>query len=429
MYPSGAEQESPEALARLITGYGVGFLSLTPSRLAAYLAHPAFAAALRRVDRIVCGGEALSGELLRRLAPFTAAKVFNQYGPSETAVGVTCSEATDSAEITVGRPLRNCRAYILDDRMEPLPVGVYGNLYIGGACVGLGYRNAPELTAASFFESPFEEKRTPLSNRRPRSPPALRRDSARGTARRPAQAARPARRAGRGRRALTLLSRRDERRVRRARGGGQSRAMRVLHRAGRASVPRAARAYLADFLPYYMIPALVRRLDAIPLTANGKLDVRALPAPESGEAPRTAAGTAEAVLGVLREVLKDPALSQDADYFLSGGDSLNAMQALTLLEARFGLRLRVADLYICRTAAALAALIDERRGTGSRAARRNPARARAGRGPLSPTQANIFAQSHADPAGLAYNMPAAPASAGGRGRPAPAGGARRPAAA
>ena len=134
-----------------------------------------------------------------------------------------------------------------------------------------------------------------------------------------------------------------------------------------------------------MIPALVRRLDAIPLTANGKLDVRALPAPESGEAPRrTAAGTAEAVLGVLREVLKDPALSQDADYFLSGGDSLNAMQALTLLEARFGLRLRVADLYICRTAAALAALIDERRGTGParRAAKSRP-RPRRTRTPLA----------------------------------------------
>lgn len=408
VYPSGAEQESPEALARLITGYGVGFLSLTPSRLAAYLAHPAFAAALRRVDRIVCGGEALSGELLRRLAPFTAAKVFNQYGPSETAVGVTCSEATDSAEITVGRPLRNCRAYILDDRMEPLPVGVYGNLYIGGACVGLGYRNAPELTAASFFESPFEENERlyqtgDLARRLPSGEIQL---------------------AGRRDGQLKLRGLRvepDEVAARLLSYPGVTNAVCVAREAAGNPVlcayytapdelpSHALRAYLADFLPYYMIPALVRRLDAIPLTANGKLDVRALPAPESGEAPRrTAAGTAEAVLGVLREVLKDPALSQDADYFLSGGDSLNAMQALTLLEARFGLRLRVADLYICRTAAALAALIDERRGTGSCAPRGEipPAPAQDA-DPLSPTQANIFAQSHADPAGLAYNMPAA----------------------
>ena len=89
--------------------------------------------------------------------PLTGAKIYNQYGPSETAVGVCCREITPDAEITVGRPMRNCRAYVLDDRMEPLPTGVYGELYIGGACVGLGYRNAPELTEKAFFPNPFEE--------------------------------------------------------------------------------------------------------------------------------------------------------------------------------------------------------------------------------------------------------------------------------
>lgn len=406
VFPSAAEQESPDALARLITGYGVGFLSLTPSRLSAYLAYPAFAAALSRVDRIICGGEALGGELLRRLMPLTGAKIYNQYGPSETAVGVCCREITPDAEITVGRPMRNCRAYILDDRMEPLPAGVYGELYIGGACVGLGYRNAPELTEKAFFPNPFEEnerlyKTGDLARRLPSGEIQLagRRDGQlkiRGLRIEPEEvASRLASCPG-----VTAA-------VCVAREMGGSPVLCAYYTAPRALPAQELRAHLADFLPYYMVPAVLQHLDAIPLTPNGKLDERALPAPEaSTPVSRASRGTTDAVLEILRGVLRRADLAPDADYFLSGGDSLNAMQALTLLEERFGLRLRVADLYLCRTAAALAARIDGQPDAPDSAPTAIPRAPQQAEDPLSPAQAAIYAQSFADPSGIAYHMPA-----------------------
>ncbi len=406
VFPDAAEQESPDALARLITGYGVGFLSLTPSRLAAYLAHPAFSAALRRVDRIICGGEALGGELLRRLAPLTGAKVYNQYGPSETAVGVSCREVTSSAEITAGFPMRNCRLYILDDRMEPLPVGVYGNLYIGGACVGLGYRNAPELTKKAFFDNPFEENERlyrsgDLARRLPSGEIQLagRRDGQlkiRGLRIEPGEVAA---------RLMSCPGVTDAVCVARELGG--SPVLCAYYTAPRALDSYELRAYLADFLPCYMLPAVLERLEAIPLTANGKLDERALPLPVLSAPQAAAGGTLAAVLDVMREALPSGVLAADTDYFLAGGDSLNAMQLLALLEARLGLRLRVADLYLCRTAAALAALIDGRPDAPAAPHAAIPRAPMLDEDPLSPMQANLFAQSCADPTGIAYHMPAA----------------------
>ncbi|MEG1500756.1 MAG: amino acid adenylation domain-containing protein, partial [Clostridiales bacterium] len=154
--PQDDQLEVPTKLAALIKGYGVGFLAITPSRLAAYLREPAFSSAMNGMESIVCGGENFSGELLQRLQLITHAHIYNQYGPSETTVGVSIKLLNNSQAITVGSPMNNCRMYVLDAWMNPLPIGVYGDLYIGGKCVGRGYRNAPDLTEASFLLNPFE---------------------------------------------------------------------------------------------------------------------------------------------------------------------------------------------------------------------------------------------------------------------------------
>ena len=141
-------------------GYAVGFLSITPSRLSAFLKEPSFGRALRTMESIVCGGEAFHGELLKQLNTCTHARIYNQYGPSETTVGVTVKELTKAAAITIGKPMQNCRMYVLDPWMNPLPAGVYGELYIGGMCVGRGYRKDEQLTREKFIANPFETGET-----------------------------------------------------------------------------------------------------------------------------------------------------------------------------------------------------------------------------------------------------------------------------
>ncbi|MBR5446854.1 MAG: AMP-binding protein, partial [Clostridia bacterium] len=148
--PEDSELESAERLASLINGYAVGFISLTPSRLAAFLRVDAFKNVMWRMESIVCGGEAFPHELLKKLKECTMARIYNQYGPSETTVAVSMKELSHADKITVGSPMGNCKMYVLDKHMNPLPIGGNGRLFVGGKCVGRGYRNRPDLTAASF---------------------------------------------------------------------------------------------------------------------------------------------------------------------------------------------------------------------------------------------------------------------------------------
>ena len=132
------ECNNPEALAGLIRNYGVSFLATTPSRLNAFLRNESFADAISNFESIVCGGEALSGELVQKVKNLTSARIYNQYGPSETAIGVSIKEVNHSEEITIGNAMQNCRLYILDTHNLPVPIGGVGELWIGGDCVGLG---------------------------------------------------------------------------------------------------------------------------------------------------------------------------------------------------------------------------------------------------------------------------------------------------
>ena len=408
------EQESPKRLSALIRGYAVGFCSMTPSRLAAFLKEPAFSSAIRNMEAILCGGESFPASLLKKLKNITRAKIYNQYGPSETTVGVSLKELSDAKKITAGRPLDNCRLYVLDRWMNPLPTGVYGHLYVGGCCVGRGYRNAPELTEKSFFENPFENKEMIYFT----GDAACWTDDGEIVL------------AGRLDDQVKLRGLRVEpQEVAACIGsypGVKAAAARVLELNGQ---PVLAAYYCADsaiaetelltfaatYLPYYMIPSCIVRLDSLPVTASGKVDERQLPVPElpdqgelSGEA---GSETANAVLEIFQAVLEKDSLGVNSDYFLSGGNSLNAMETVSRMEERFGRTVRIADLYACRTAGRLAACLEEDGPAGQ-----EDRRERAGRitkaprrsfYPLSPMQQGIYVQSYLDPTGIAYNMPGA----------------------
>lgn len=401
------EAEDPNRLAQLILNYAVGFLSTTPSRLDACLANPRFLEAAEKLDTVLCGGEAFSGELLGRLRLHTGARIYNQYGPSETTVGVSVKLLNDCDRITIGKPMPNCRLYVLDDRLAPLPIGVYGSLYVGGVCVGRGYRNEPEMTAESFLESPFEPGERIYRTG----------DAAAWTA------AGEIVLAGRLDRQVKLRGLRVEPQEAAVCLAGypgvQKAAARVFEVRGQSILAAYYTsetpldeaeivAHLSDYLPRYMIPTHLERLEAIPLTPSGKVDEARLPAPPAPDDDAAAPdGPRQAeILDMFRRTLRQPDIGAGGDYFQYGGNSLSAMETIGEIEARFGVRLRVSDLYACRTARRLERYLS-RAGAPEGAAAPIPCAPEAARHPLTPGQESLYVQSRMDETGLAYNMPGA----------------------
>ncbi len=406
IFPQDFELESPADIAGLISSYSAGFMGITPSRLSAYLKNPQFAAALRGFETIICGGEAFSPDLLQNLRQLTEAKIINQYGPSETTVAVSYSVLSDTDRITIGKPMPNCRLYVLDEWRRPLPVGVYGNLYVGGASVGRGYRNAPSLTAESFFENPFikgeiiyktgdiaawtESGELLISGRLDRQV------KLRGLRIEPQEVS-------------ACISRHPSVTDAASKVISRSRQqLLVVYFTSENPVPETElMAFAAEYLPRYMIPARIIRLDKLPLTANGKIDEAALPEPTADDAPIKASGAfQELLLGIFRRVLGNDSIHAGSDYFLCGGNSLNAMEALGEIEETTGIRLRISDFYACRTVRK----IDEYLSSKSGEAAVPVAFTKAGRRdkyPISPMQSNIYVQSFMDSGRLAYNMPGA----------------------
>ena len=407
------ECNNPEALAGLIRNYGVSFLATTPSRLNALLRNESFANAISNFESIVCGGEPLSGELVQKVKNLTRARIYNQYGPSETAIGVSIKEVNNSEEITIGKAMQNCRLYILDTHNLPVPVGGVGELWIGGDCVGLGYQGQDELTACSFAESPFE-----IGERIYRSGDkayitesgeialvgrlddqvklhGLRIDLNEISAR---LASYP----GINSAAVKLIE-------------GESSWVAAYYTAEQAINEEDLLAYLAARLPLYMLPAALQQLATLPLNANGKIDLKALPIPEITKKYAGLAGiNAEPVLAIFRHVLQKDDLQAEDDFFTSGGDSLGAMMIVSEIADQFDIEIKQTDIYAFRSAAALAGHL----------ATFKPELAEGGilpaasssdlirpvereHYPLTPTQQAIYLKSVLEPRSTAYNMPAA----------------------
>jgi amino acid adenylation domain-containing protein/thioester reductase-like protein len=405
--PEKNQLENPKAIANLILGYAVGFMAVTPSRLGAYLADKDFQKAVARLEKIICGGESISEDLISRLESHTNANIYNQYGPSETCVAVSISQVNGTSRITAGKPMDNCRLYVLDKWMQPLPVGVYGDLYIGGICVGKGYRNNRELTAQKFVSNPFETNDTLY----------LTGDiacwSQEGE--------------------IVLAGRTDKQvKIRGLRIELEDISSCLASYAG--ILDTAAKVfevnqqpivlayytsneefkesdlirYMGEQLPYYMLPTRILHLEEMPLTHNGKIDDSKLPLPEESISGREADNDIQrTLLEIFSEVLENNQLTIDSDYFLSGGNSLNAMETIGMIEDRLGVRIKISDLYACRTVALVA---DQLGGVSGVARTRKPSMPKApvqDRYPLSSIQRGIYVQSHQDPTGLAYNMPGA----------------------
>ncbi|SFL53980.1 non-ribosomal peptide synthetase [Streptomyces pini] len=349
---------------------GVTFVKGTPSHVALLDELPGvLGAAGERPGTLVLGGEPLTGEMLERWrARHREAAVFNDYGPSETSVN--CSdlflgpgEEVPAGLLPIGRPLPGNHMFVLDHLLQPVPVGVVGEIYVSGVGVARGYHGRPGLTAERFLPCPFDTpgermyRTGDLGRWRPdgimeclgRTDDQVKVRGFRVELGEVETAL--AGRAGVAR--ATVVVREDEPGDRRLTGYV------VPEEGAEADFDTAAALRdLAAELPEYMVPAAIVVLAELPRTENGKLDRRALPAPaygarSTGRAPRTAAERALCTL--FAEVLGVPEATVDDDFFALGGHSLLAVRLAGRIRAELGLRLDIRTIFDRRTVADLLA--------------------------------------------------------------------------
>ncbi|WDF35892.1 amino acid adenylation domain-containing protein [Streptomyces sp. T12] len=389
----------PGYLAELIRDRRVTTAHFVPSMLRVFLDDPAAEQARGVVRRLLCSGEALPTELAERCAEaLPGTELHNLYGPTEAAVDVTawpCAEGTRSAagSVPIGRPVWNTRTLVLDESLRPVPPGITGELYLGGAQLARGYLRRPGLTADRFVADPY-------------GPPGARLYRTGDLVRWSAQGA------------LEFLGRSDDQvKIRgfRVEPGETEAAVAALPGVSQTVVtarqdqqgeprlvayavphpgtslePLQVRQDLKATLPEHLLPAAVVILDELPLTPNGKLDRAALPAPDlSGLTTATAPRTeAEATLCALfADLLGLASVGIHDEFFALGGHSVLATRLVARIRAELGAVVPLRSVFDAPTVAALAPLLQ------APAAERRPALLPARRPdpvPLSSAQARLW---------------------------------------
>ncbi|MGY8527694.1 amino acid adenylation domain-containing protein, partial [Paracidovorax citrulli] len=360
------------AFGRFMAEHRVDVLKIVPSHLQALLdgaeAAGASAAAVLPAHTLVLGGEATGAALRARIhADRPQCRLVNHYGPTETTVGAVVHVAgtvpQPGAGLPLGTPLANTVAYVLDASLAPLPDGVAGELYLGGPGLARGYLGRAALTARSFVPDPFASDGRRLYRTgdrvRRRADGALEylgrideQVKIRGFRVEPGEIAA---------RMLDLPALRQAAVVAQpdAAGNLQLVGYAVPH-SGPTPDPAEMRRALAASLPAHMVPASIVLLEALPLTANGKLDRRALPHPEApatatGEAPQ---GELETRLAAIwQDLLRVPRVGRHDNFFALGGHSLLAVQLLSRIQGEMGIDVPLARLFGANTLAELAAML------------------------------------------------------------------------
>ena len=324
--------------------------------------------------KVLCGGEALPAVLAEQLLDL-GFELWNMYGPTETTIWSTISRVRRGAPLTIGRPIANTTLYILDDRMQPVPVGAPGELHIGGAGVARGYLKRPDLTAERFVPHPFDAR----DDARIYKTGDLARYRADGS--------------------VEFLGRRDHQvKVRGfrielgeietalAREEGVAAAVAVVREdvpgdprlaayvvpvPDAKPMPGALRRALTDVLPAYMVPSAIVVVDELPLTPNGKVDRKALPAPtferesDSYVPPRTE--LEKRLVGIWESEVGIRPIGVTDDFFDLGLTSIVAARLFARLDRELGRNLPLGALFQAPTVESLALLLeseqDERRWT------------------------------------------------------------------
>jgi amino acid adenylation domain-containing protein len=361
----------PDRLISLVQPQQISILEIVPSLLRMMLqqieagATPPKLASLRW---LLLTGEALPPQLCRQwFELYPTIPMLNAYGPTECADDVThdpieSPPAPDVLNLPIGRPVANTQLYILDHQLQPVPIGVAGELYVGGVGVGRGYLHAPELSAQAFIPNPFGRNRLYKTGDRARYLPGgkieflgrldfqvkirgfrIELGEIEAVLSQHAQV-----------QAVTVLAREEQ-------AGNQYLAAYIV-----TSAPIETsdlRELLKHKLPDYMVPGVFVFLDRLPLTANGKIDRQALPVPDvavSGTKAVTppTTDTQTTIAKLWAEVLNLPEVGIDNNFFELGGHSLLATLVMSRLRSILGVELPLRRLFESPTVAELAADVD-----------------------------------------------------------------------
>src|ERR1041384_8091765 len=342
-----------------------------PSMLDAFL-HEGGVGRCRALRRVFASGEALWPELIRNFGGTVEAELYNLYGPTEASIEVTswlCRGEGLTAAVPIGKPLANTQVYVLDEWMEPVPVGVGGELYISGAGVARGYLNRAELTAEKFVPNPYGQER---GMRMYRTGDRVRwlgdgnleflgrvdeQVKLRGYRIEPGEIEAVLMQQAGVKQAVVVL-REDE--------PGDKRLVGYVVGEGEGPDVAELRSGLSGRLPDYMVPSALVVLEELPLTPNGKLDRRALPKPSRTFKKRhfemTRSRAEALVAAIWVDVLHCDRVGIDQDFFELGGHSLLATQVISRLNALFRMEFPLRILFENPTVETLVAAISELRG-------------------------------------------------------------------
>lgn len=358
---SSSRALNADALAEYFVRHAVDFVKIVPSHLETLCR--SFSASVKLPWRyVLAGGELLTWrlvEMTRQIAPDCA--IFNHYGPTETAVGVSCGPAKlestrfQDVGVPIGRPFAGVSAYLLDEHGRPVPVWMAGELYIGGDSVGRGYLGRSDLTAERFLPDPFAEK------------PGMRMyrtgDLARYRSdglieflgRRDGQVKIRGYRVELGEVESVLRTHPDVQKaaVIVSEDNSSGRHLVAFAAIGSAKVsPDELREFAGRSLPPYMIPKVIVCVDGLKLTPNGKIDrqalVDAIPAPASAQFCGPADEVEESLVAVWRSVLGIEGIGVEDNYFSLGGDSLRVIQIVHGAR-QYGIDIAAADILSCPT--------------------------------------------------------------------------------
>lgn len=381
----GAELWTAAEFRREILGSGVTTANLPTAYVdqlvREWAQSPELAPAGGRFRQVVVGGEALGPETVRlwRQSPLGAARVLNAYGPTEATVTATAFEVPPDFDfpgtaVPIGRPLENRATYVLDRHMHPVPVGVPGELYLGGASLARGYLGRPGATAERFVPDPFGAGR---GARLYRTGDRVRylasgdleflgrvdhQIKLRGYRIEPGEIEARLEQHAAVRQCVVML---------REDAPGDRRLAAYLVPADPAAAPPSAaslREHLGASQPGYMLPSAFVWLPVLPLTPQGKVNRAALPAPGRAEqgshavAPEPLTPTEKQLAGIWCEVLSRPGVAADDNFFTLGGHSLLATQVMSRIRRIFGIALPLTTIFEAPTLSALAARVEAERG-------------------------------------------------------------------
>ena len=344
------------SVAELIKRHQVTHLQCTPSMASMLIADSTTREAIGQIRTMMVGGEAFTEALANRLKQIIPGQIHNMYGPTETTIwSATHTLAEVNGVVPIGRPIANTKLYILDKNQQPVPVGVAGELYIGGQGVTRGYLNRPELTQERFVPNPFSTNPEDYLYRtgdlvRYRIDGHLE-----FLGRMDFQVKVRGYRIELGEIETILSLHKTVREaviiVREDVPGDKRLVAYLLPQPGKQPFPETLRDYLLNQLPEYMVPSHFVIVEAFPLTPNNKVDRKALPAPTIVSRRNETAKTTpqspieQSLFAIWQKVLQVSDFGTDDNFFDLGGNSLIAVSLINEIRSALNAKLSLIDLF------------------------------------------------------------------------------------